>query len=122
MFCIKKFVMNNCIFCRIINKEINSEIVYEDDKVIVFKDINPQAPIHLLIVPKRHIESINEINVEDKNIIGHIFIVAKEVAKKFNVDKCGYRVVVNTGRDAGQAVFHIHFHFLAGRELSWPPG
>jgi histidine triad (HIT) family protein len=114
--------MNNCIFCKIINKEIKSEIVYEDDIVVVFKDINPQAPVHLLIVPKKHIQSGNEIDVADKEIIGHIFIVAKEIAKKFNVDKDGYRVVVNTGKNAGQAVLHIHFHFLAGRMFSWPPG
>jgi histidine triad (HIT) family protein len=114
--------MNNCIFCKIINKEIKSEIVYEDDDIIVFKDINPQAPIHLLMVPKKHIQSVNDLEVLDKEVIGHIFVVAKEIAKKFNVEKDGYRIVVNTGRNAGQAVFHTHFHFLAGREFSWPPG
>ncbi len=114
--------MNSCIFCKIINKEIKSEIVYEDDIVIAFKDINPQAPLHLLIVPKKHIENVNEVNSEDKELVGHVFVVAKEIAKKFNVDKDGYRIVVNTGKFAGQAVFHIHFHFLAGREFSWPPG
>ena len=114
--------MNDCIFCKIINKEIKSEIVYEDDIVVVFKDINPQAPLHLLIVPKKHLKNVNEIETEDKGLIGHVFVVAKEIAKKFNVDKDGYRIVVNTGKLAGQAVFHIHFHFLAGREFSWPPG
>ena len=114
--------MNDCIFCKIINKEIKSEIVYEDDIVVVFKDINPQAPLHLLIVPKKHLKNVNEIETGDKGLIGHVFVVAKEIAKKFNVDKDGYRIVVNTGKLAGQAVFHIHFHFLAGREFSWPPG
>ncbi len=114
--------MNNCIFCKIINKEIKSEIVYEDDVMVVFRDINPQAPLHLLLVPKKHIQSVNDIDKNDKDLIGQIFVVAKELAKKFNVDKDGYRIVVNTGSNAGQAVLHIHFHFLAGRQFSWPPG
>ncbi|MCS7151538.1 MAG: histidine triad nucleotide-binding protein [Endomicrobia bacterium] len=114
--------MKNCIFCRIINKEIPSEIVYEDDDIIVFKDINPQAPIHLLIVPKQHIESINNIDKDSISILGKVFYVAKEVSSKFAVSEEGYRIVVNTGKNAGQEVLHLHFHFLAGRKFSWPPG
>ncbi|HIC87680.1 MAG TPA: histidine triad nucleotide-binding protein [Aquificae bacterium] len=109
--------MKNCIFCKIINKELPSEIVYEDDKVIAFKDINPQAPIHILICPKKHIETINDLKEEDKDIIGHIFLVAKKIAKDLNVDKRGYRIIVNCNKEGGQEIYHIHFHFLAGKPL-----
>lgn len=114
--------MNNCIFCKIVNKDIPSEIVFEDEDIIVFKDIRPQAPLHLLIVPKQHIADVNELSKDNVDIISKIFLVAKQLALKFNVAENGYRIVVNTGRDAGQEVFHIHFHFLAGRKFSWPPG
>lgn len=114
--------MNNCIFCKIVNKDIPSEIVFEDEDIIVFKDIRPQAPLHLLIVPKQHIADVNELSKDNVDIISKIFLVAKQLALKFNVAENGYRIVVNTGKDAGQEVFHIHFHFLAGRKFSWPPG
>ncbi len=111
-----------CIFCKIINKEIKSEFVYEDENFVVFKDINPQAPIHLLIVPKKHIVNINDVDENNVEILKNVFLVAKKVAEKFNVKENGYRIVVNTNKDAGQEVFHIHFHFLAGRKFQWPPG
>jgi len=114
--------MNKCIFCKIINKEIKSDIVFENDKVIVFKDIKPQAPLHMLVVPKKHISSVNEVDESCKDFIAEVFIVAKILAEKLELKDKGYRIVVNTGKDAGQEVLHIHFHFLAGRQFSWPPG
>ncbi|MCS7227383.1 MAG: histidine triad nucleotide-binding protein [Endomicrobia bacterium] len=111
-----------CIFCKIINKEIKSEIVFENENIIVFKDINPQAPLHLLIVPKKHISSLNEIDDDNKSIIAEVFMTAKIIATQLGVENEGYRIVVNTGKNAGQEVFHIHFHFLSGRKFSWPPG
>lgn len=114
--------MNECIFCKIINKEIKSEIIYENDKFVVFKDINPQAPIHLLLVPKQHISSINEIDEKNERFLEGVFRVIKKVAQELNFSENGYRVVVNTGKDSGQEVLHIHFHILAKRKFSWPPG
>ena len=108
--------MEDCIFCKIIKGEIPSDKVYEDDEILAFKDINPIAPIHVLIIPKKHIDSINEINNEDELLIGKIFIVIKKLAKEFNLDN-GYRIVNNCGEDGGQAVKHLHFHLLGGRKL-----
>lgn len=114
--------MSDCLFCKIIKGEINSKKVYEDKNVFAFEDINPQAPIHILIVPKKHISSLNDLNEEDKEIVGDIFLAAKKIAKEKNIDKSGYRTVFNTGPDAGQAVFHLHLHLLGGRKFSWPAG
>tara|TARA_B100002052_G_scaffold93879_1_gene86586 strand:- start:936 stop:1277 length:342 start_codon:yes stop_codon:yes gene_type:complete len=110
------------IFNKIINKEIKADIVFENDKVIAFKDINPAAPIHLLIIPKKNIKTINDIQENDKELIGELFLAAKKIAKDYNIDKNGYRLIFNCNDDAGQSVFHIHMHLLAGRKLSWPPG
>jgi len=110
-----------CLFCKIINKEIPSEIVWEDNIVLAFKDINPQAPHHILIIPKKHISSISEITETDEKIIGYMFNVAKKISEKLNI-KDGYRLVINNGKKAGQEVFHLHLHLLGGREFSWPPG
>lgn len=112
----------SCIFCRIVNKEISSNIVYEDDKVVAFHDINPQAPYHILVVPKKHIATLLELTEEDKELIGHIYLVINKIAKDLGFDERGYRVVVNCKEEAGQAVFHLHFHILAGRSMGWPPG
>ncbi|SEF74357.1 histidine triad (HIT) family protein [Caloramator fervidus] len=112
----------DCIFCKIVNGIIKSDIVYEDDKVVAFKDINPVAPVHVLIVPKKHIESAMDLNGEDFNIIGHIFSVAKKLSKDLGIDKDGFRIVNNCGRAGGQTVMHIHFHLLGGRDMQWPPG
>lgn len=114
--------VENCIFCKIINGEIPCEKIYEDEKVISFKDINPEAPIHVLIIPKKHISSVNDLMEEDAEIIGHIFMVGKEIAVRLGVESSGYRIVTNCGKDAGQTVEHIHFHLLGGRSLQWPPG
>lgn len=110
------------IFEKIIDREIPSTIEYEDESVIAFRDVTPQAPIHILIVPKKRISSINECKAEDVAILGALLLTAKKLAKKLKIDDNGYRLVVNTGKDAGQTVFHLHIHFLAGRDLNWPPG
>ncbi len=112
----------SCIFCKIANKEISSNIVYEDDKVIAFHDINPQAPFHILIVPKKHISTLLELKEEDKDLIGHIYLVINKIAKDLGFEDRGYRIVVNCKEEAGQTVFHLHFHVLAGRAMGWPPG
>lgn len=114
--------MSDCIFCKIANKEINSEIVYEDDKVISFKDLNPQAPVHVLIIPKEHFSSTLEINDSNSEIVGNVFAAAVKIAKKLGIDKNGFRIVNNCGEDGGQTVGHMHFHMLGGRNLGWPPG
>lgn len=111
----------DCLFCKIINGEIPSDKVYEDDLVYSFKDIDPQSPIHFLIVPKEHIDSVDTLEDKHKNLVGHIFLVAQKLAKEFNLDK-GYRIVTNIGEDGGQTVKHLHFHVLGGRSLNWPPG
>lgn len=106
-----------CLFCKIINKEIPANVVCENDKVIAFKDINPQAKVHVLIVPKIHVENIKEITDENKDILGDIHKMANEVAKKLNVFESGYRLITNCGEDAGQTVMHLHYHLIAGEKL-----
>lgn len=113
---------SGCLFCGIINREIDSQIIYEDKEVVGFKDINPQAPIHYLFVPRKHIETLNDISEKDAEVFGKIFVRIKEVAAKENVEKEGYRIVVNCNKGAGQAVFHVHVHLLGGRRFTWPPG
>ncbi len=114
--------MSDCLFCRIIAREVPGKIVYEDDRVCAFEDINPQAPTHVLIVPKRHIASLNDLTPEDDGIVGEIVRRAAAIAKERGHSAGGYRVLFNTNRDAGQTVFHIHLHLLGGRSLGWPPG
>jgi histidine triad (HIT) family protein len=112
----------NCIFCKIIEKKIPSKTVYEDHLVTVFEDVNPQAPVHLLVVPKKHIPEIHSMTTDDKDLIGHLFLTATKIAEDKGLDSMGYRLVINNGRGAGQTVFHIHLHILSGRRFSWPPG
>ncbi len=112
----------DCIFCKIANKTIPSTIEYEDDEVVAFRDLNPMAPHHLLIVPRRHIINLDSAAPDDAALIGKCNLVAAELARRLGVAPEGYRVVTNTNRGAGQSVFHIHFHLLAGRPLTWPPG
>ena len=109
--------MENCIFCKIINKEIPADIVYEDEEIIAFKDINPAAPIHILVIPKKHISSLAELQVEDEAIIGKIYTKINEIAQSQGVKEKGYRVIVNCGKDGGQEVMHLHFHLLAGKQF-----
>lgn len=111
----------DCIFCKIINKEIPSTLIYEDDKVIAFKDISPQAPVHYLVIPKDHIVSADSINEDNKELIGHIIFIASQIAKEEGLDE-GYRIINNCGSDGGQTVDHIHFHVLGKRQMLWPPG
>ncbi len=106
-----------CIFCKIVNGEIPADVVYEDEKYMAFKDINPKAPIHILIIPKEHIEKLADIDDSNKNVIGDMAIVANKVAKQLGIDKTGYRIVINNGPDAGQEVYHIHMHLLGGKKL-----
>jgi len=112
----------NCIFCRIVEKKLAAHIIHEDNYVIAFEDINPQAPVHSLIVPKKHITDIHSITIADRELIGHLFFVAKSIASQKGLDGNGYRMVINNGRGAGQTVFHLHLHLLAGRRFTWPPG
>ncbi len=114
--------MPQCLFCRIVSREIPGSIVYDDDRVLAFNDINPQAPTHVLIVPKRHIESLNDLQPEDDGIVGELVRRAALIAKDRGIAEGGFRTVFNTNRDAGQTVFHIHLHLLGGRSLAWPPG
>lgn len=114
--------MDNCIFCKIIDGTIPAKKVYEDDDIIVIEDISPVAPHHLLLIPRKHIVNALDLAPEDDALVGRVFRVAAEIARKRGVDERGFRIVQNSNADAGQSVFHIHFHLLAGRHLGWPPG
>lgn len=109
--------MDDCIFCKIINREIPSDIVYEDEEVLAFKDINPQMPIHILVIPKKHIEAIIDLKSEDETLVAKIFTAINNIAKDIGIDKTGFRVISNCGENAGQTVKHLHFHILAGEKL-----
>ena len=113
--------MSETIFSKIINKEIPADIVYEDELCLGFKDVNPQAPTHILIIPKKPIEKVADAQIDDQNILGHLLLKSAEIADDLGV-KDAFRLVINNGADAGQTVFHLHIHLLAGRPLSWPPG
>ncbi len=114
--------MNDCIFCKIAAGEIPADIVYDDGEVLAFRDINPEAPVHLLLIPRRHIATLNDLSEADAALVGRLYLAGKQIAAKLGVAESGYRTVINCNRDAGQLVFHIHMHLLAGRELGWPPG
>ncbi len=114
--------MGECIFCRIAAKEVSSQIVYEDEDVVAFRDINPQAPVHLLIIPRQHIPTLNDATPEHQTVLGKMLLVAQQLAREHQVADSGYRLVLNTNRGAGQSVFHIHLHLLGGRTFHWPPG
>lgn len=113
--------MEDCLFCKIVKKEIPSGIVFENDKLLAFEDINPQAPTHILIIPKEHFASLKEIPEEKKDILAELLLAARQIAGEKGLSR-GYRIVLNTGKESGQAVFHIHFHLLGGRQMTWPPG
>ena len=114
--------MSKTVFQKIIDREIPSEIVYEDDLVIAIKDVNPVAPVHLLIIPKKCIPTLNDLIEEDTNTVSRMIEIAKDLAKQFNIDKTGYRTIFNCNDDGGQTVYHIHLHLIGGRKMSWPPG
>ncbi|HLN85610.1 MAG TPA: histidine triad nucleotide-binding protein [Candidatus Limnocylindrales bacterium] len=114
--------MNNCLFCGIVDGKVKANLVYQDDFVVAFKDIAPKAPVHILIIPRQHLVSVSDIAEQDHALIGQIFQVAARLACEQGIADSGFRVVVNSGADAGQSVFHLHYHLLGGRQMSWPPG
>ncbi len=112
----------DCVFCQVFEKKLPGKIEYEDDDLAVIWDINPQAPVHLLIIPKKHIAKLSEVEDDDSDLLCKMFVIARNVAKKLKLNESGYRLVVNEGRGAGQTIFHLHMHLLSGRRLMWPPG
>lgn len=114
--------MTDCLFCKMVAGEIKPDVVYEDADVLAFRDINPQAPTHVLIIPKRHVATLNDLEPEHAELVGKLFLAARHIAQQEGIAERGYRTVFNCNQDAGQAVFHIHLHLLGGRPLDWPPG
>jgi histidine triad (HIT) family protein len=111
---------NDCLFCKIVRREIPAKLVYEGDDCVAFRDIDPKAPVHVLVVPRAHVASLNDVS--DASLVGQLAMVAAEIARQEGIAESGYRTVVNTNRDAGQTVFHLHLHLLGGRSMAWPPG
>ena len=114
--------MSDCLFCKMVNGEIKPDSVYENDDVLAFRDLNPQAPVHVLVIPKRHIETLNDLAPEDAELMGRLTLAAGQIAEAEGIAAGGYRVVMNCNADGGQTVFHIHMHLLGGRPMGWPPG
>jgi len=114
--------MNDCLFCKIVEKKIPAEIVYENDQLLAFKDVDPQAPVHILIIPKEHIITTNDLNKKHTELIGNMVLTATKLATEYDIADSGYRTVLNCNKEGGQAVYHIHMHLLGGRPLHWPPG
>ena len=114
--------MNECLFCNMVSGAIPCNKVYENEYVLAFRDIDPKAPTHILIIPKKHIKTLNEINENDQDLLGELLLTAKKIAKDEGIDTSGYRTVINCNSDGGQTVFHIHMHLLGGRQMAWPPG
>lgn len=114
--------MDNCLFCKIVAGEIPANIIYQDEDVVAFEDINPQAPLHILLIPRRHIGSMTDVTQEDGALLASIYMAATRIARERGVAESGFRFLTNVGPDSGQSVFHLHFHLLGGRKLGWPPG
>lgn len=114
--------MTTCVFCKIAQGEIPAEVVYEDDHVLAFRDLNPQAPVHVLVIPRRHIATINDLEPGDAELVGRLYLAARKVAAEAGLATRGYRTVMNCNSEAGQSVYHLHLHVLAGRTMHWPPG
>jgi len=114
--------MENCLFCRIAAGEIPSRKVFEDDQIFAFEDIHPQAPVHILLIPKKHIPTLNDLTEEDRVLLGHLLLAASRIARERGLDSRGFRLNANCLESAGQSVFHVHFHLLGGRPFGWPPG
>ena len=112
----------SCLFCRIINRELPSKTVFEDASMVAFHDVNPQAPVHVLVVPRKHVATLNDLTSEDSALVGDMTRRAAAIAKELGIDQRGYRTVFNCNREAGQSVFHIHLHLMGGRSFAWPPG
>lgn len=113
---------DGCTFCKIVTREIPAKIVFEDNKVMAFEDVKPQAPVHIVIIPKHHMERLSDLKDEDARLLGSLVLTAKKVAREKGIQGSGYRVVINCNKDAGQAVLHVHLHLLGGRPMAWPPG
>ena len=114
--------MTDCLFCKIVNDEVKASIVYRDEQVTAFRDIHPVAPTHILIIPNKHIESVNQLQAEDEPLIGHMFMVGRQIAAQENIHQGGYRIIVNTGSHGGQTVFHMHLHLIGGQRMRHPIG
>ena len=114
--------MNGCLFCGIIEGKVNANIVYQDERIVAFTDIRPQAPVHILLIPRKHIAGVLDIELDDRALIGEMFQIAARLAREKGIADSGFRVTVNSGADAGQSVFHLHYHLIGGRSMSWPPG
>lgn len=114
--------MSNCLFCRIARGEIPADLLFQDEHVVAFRDINPQAPLHVLVVPRKHIATLNELSPADAALIGQMYLAAAHIAVEFGIAEAGYRTVINCNEQAGQTIFHLHLHMLGGRALEWPPG
>ena len=114
--------MTDCLFCKIATGEMRTDLVYEDDELVAFRDINPQAPTHVLVIPRRHIATLNDLDQEDGGIAGKLVLAAKSIAEQEGIAEDGYRAVINCNAGGGQAVYHIHLHLLGGRQMTWPPG
>lgn len=114
--------VSDCIFCKIVSKEIPAKVVFENDRVVAFHDVTPRAPIHVLIIPKEHIASVDELSEKSAPLLGEMTLSAQKLARDLGLQPSGYRIVMNTGKNAGQSVFHLHMHVLGGRPMDWPPG
>ncbi len=114
--------MTDCLFCKMVNGNIKPDTVYEDDRVLAFRDINPQAPTHILVVPKEHVATLNDLDEAHSDIVGRLYLVAKQIAHNEGIAEEGYRTLINCNAGAGQTVFHLHLHILGGRPMGWPPG
>jgi histidine triad (HIT) family protein len=114
--------MKDCLFCRIAAKEIPSKLVYEDDQALAFQDVHPQAPVHLLLIPKKHFNTLLDIQAEDLPLLAHLMELVAKLAKEHGLAKSGFRTVINTGSKGGQTVYHLHLHLIGGRQMTWPPG
>lgn len=115
-------VNESCIFCKIIDRKIPAKIEFEDAEILAFEDIRPQAPVHMMVIPKKHIEKVADLDKGDSALIGRLVLVAKDIARKKGIEASGYRIILNCNRDAGQEVYHLHLHLLGGRKFGWPPG
>ncbi len=114
--------MSDCLFCKIVSGDIPGDIVYQDDEIVAFNDINPQAPVHVLVIPRKHIATHNDLTKNDTQLIGSLLVKIKSMAQNIQELNKGYRIVTNCGSESGQSVFHVHFHLLGGRPMQWPPG
>ena len=114
--------MTDCLFCKLVNGEIPTKVVFESDTVFAFEDIEPQAPHHVLIIPKKHISTLNDLSAEDSSLVSDLVLTATQIAKKLKIDESGYRMLFNCNEEGGQEIYHIHLHLLGGRKMTWPPG